>query len=45
MVGVGDLVSDEILENKEEELLKPFRFNRYDKGQLHPISHSPFPWS
>jgi len=44
MIGVGKLVAEEILE-KESELLKPFRFNRYEKGQLHPTSHSPFPWS
>ena len=45
MMGVGKLVAEEILENKETELLKPFRFNRYEKGQLHPTSNSPFPWS
>ena len=45
MLGVGKLVAEEILENKETELLKPFRFNRYEKGQLHPTSNSPFPWS
>jgi len=44
MIGVGDLVSDEIL-GKENSLLKPFRFNRYAKGELHPVSNSPFPWS
>jgi len=44
MIGVGDLVSDEIL-GKESSLLKPFRFNRYEKGELHPVSSSPFPWS
>ena len=44
MIGVGDLVSDELL-GKENSLLKPFRFNRYAKGQLHPVSSSPFPWS
>ena len=44
MIGVGKLVAEEILE-KESELLKPFRFNRYEKGQLHPTSNSPFPWS
>jgi glycine/D-amino acid oxidase-like deaminating enzyme len=44
MIGVGDLVSDEIL-GKESTLLKPFRFNRYAKGELHPVSSSPFPWS
>ena len=44
MIGVGDLVSDEIL-GKENSLLKPFRFDRYIKGELHPTSNSPFPWS
>jgi hypothetical protein len=44
MIGVGDLVSDEIL-GKENSLLKPFRFDRYMKGELHPTSNSPFPWS
>ena len=45
MMGVGKLVAEELLENKETKLLKPFRFNRYAKGELHPTSHSPFPWS
>ena len=45
MIGVGKLVAEEVLENKETKLLKPFRFNRYAKGELHPTSHSPFPWS
>ena len=44
MIGVGHLVAEEIL-GKESELLKPFRFNRYEKGELHPTSNSPFPWS
>ena len=44
MIGVGELVADEILGN-ENGLLKPFRFNRYEKGELHPTSNSPFPWS
>ena len=39
------LVAEELLEDKETELLKPFRFSRYEKGQLHPTSNSPFPWS
>jgi glycine/D-amino acid oxidase-like deaminating enzyme len=45
MIGVGELVAKEILENEETELLKPFRFNRYEQGKLHPTSNSPFPWS
>jgi hypothetical protein len=44
MIGVGKLVAKEILGNKQT-LLKPFRFDRYEKGELHPVSHSPFPWS
>ena len=44
MIGVGHLVAQEIL-GQESELLKPFRFNRYEKGELHPTSNSPFPWS
>jgi len=44
MIGVGQLVAEEIA-GKENSLLKPFRFNRYAKGDLHPTSSSPFPWS
>ena len=44
MLGVGCLVADEIM-GGEQELLKPFRFDRFEKGRLHPTSHSPFPWS
>ena len=44
MIGVGHLVANEIL-GKESNLLKPFRFDRYSKGNLHPTSNSPFPWS
>lgn len=44
MIGVGALVAEEIV-GRESALLKPFRFERYEKGALHPISHSPFPWS
>ena len=38
MIGVGELVAKEIL-GQESELLKPFRFNRYEKGELHPTSN------
>ena len=44
MIGVGELVSKEII-GQESQILKPFRFNRYEKGELHPVSSSPFPWS
>ena len=44
MLGVGHLIADEIL-GEEQALLKPFRLDRYAKGELHPTSNSPFPWS
>jgi glycine/D-amino acid oxidase-like deaminating enzyme len=44
MIGVGQLVAKEIL-GEEQALLKPFRFDRYARGELHPVSSSPFPWS
>jgi glycine/D-amino acid oxidase-like deaminating enzyme len=44
MIGVGKLVSEALL-NGMPALLKPFRFARYAEGDLHPVSHSPFPWS
>ena len=44
MIGVGQLVAKEIM-GEEQALLKPFRFDRYEKGELLPVSNSPFPWS
>jgi len=44
MLGVGRLVADEVM-GEAQDLLKPFRFGRFEKGELHPTSHSPFPWS
>ena len=44
MLGLGDLVADELLGNKSD-ILESFRFDRYKKGKLHPRSKSPFPWS
>lgn len=44
MLGVGRLIADEIL-GAEQDLLKPFRFKRFETGELHPTSSSPFPWS
>ncbi|PPR46618.1 MAG: hypothetical protein CFH19_01146 [Alphaproteobacteria bacterium MarineAlpha5_Bin9] len=44
MIGVGKLVADEVLGEKSS-LLDPFRFSRFIKGELHPVSQSPFPWS
>jgi glycine/D-amino acid oxidase-like deaminating enzyme len=44
MIGVGKLVAQEIL-GQRSAILEPFRFSRYAEGRLHPVSHSPFPWS
>ncbi len=44
MIGVGKLVAQEVCGEKTA-LLEPFRFSRYGRGTLHPVSHSPFPWS
>ena len=44
MIGVGKLVAQEVLGHKSA-ILEPFRFSRYAEGKLHPVSHSPFPWS
>ncbi len=44
MIGVGKLVAEEIC-GRPSSLLEPFRFARYAKGEMHPVSHSPFPWS
>jgi glycine/D-amino acid oxidase-like deaminating enzyme len=44
MIGVGKLVAQELMGEKSR-LLEPFRFGRFAKGELHPTSHSPFPWS
>jgi glycine/D-amino acid oxidase-like deaminating enzyme len=44
MMGVGKLVAGEIM-GERSAILEPFRFSRYAEGELHPASHSPFPWS
>lgn len=44
MIGIGALVARELL-GERQVLLDPFRFARYERGELHPTSHSPFPWS
>ncbi len=44
MIGVGELVAKELIGAKSN-LLEPFRYARYAKGELHPVSNSPYPWS
>ena len=44
MIGVGKLVAEELM-GQSSDLLKPFSFDRYAQGNVHPTSNSPFPWS
>jgi hypothetical protein len=44
MIGVGAIAAKEVL-GERQALFEPFRFSRYAEGKLHPVSHSPFPWS
>ncbi|MEE9301586.1 MAG: FAD-binding oxidoreductase [Alphaproteobacteria bacterium] len=44
LMAVGKLVASEVVGEKNQ-LLEPFRFSRFAEGKLHPVSHSPFPWS
>jgi methylglutamate dehydrogenase subunit A len=44
MIGVGKEVA-RVLMGEESSVLHPFRFSRYETGDLHPTSSSPFPWS
>jgi hypothetical protein len=44
MIGVGREVA-KVLVGEHSSLLYPFRFERFSTGDLHPASHSPYPWS
>jgi len=44
MIGVGREVA-KVLVGEHSSLLYPFRFERFSSGDLHPVSHSPYPWS
>jgi methylglutamate dehydrogenase subunit A len=44
MIGIGALVAEELL-GRPQALLEPFRYSRFAEGRLHPVSHSPYPWS
>ena len=44
MIGLGKLVAKEIMGEKQD-LLEPFRYDRFEKGKPLPESNSPFPWS
>jgi hypothetical protein len=44
MIGVGREVA-KVIVGEHASLLYPFRFARFETGDLHPVSHSPYPWS
>ena len=44
MIGVGREVASVVL-GDHSRLLYPFRFERFETGDLHPMSRSPYPWS
>jgi glycine/D-amino acid oxidase-like deaminating enzyme len=44
MIGVGREVA-KVVVGEHSSLLYPFRFERFATGDLHPVSHSPYPWS
>jgi glycine/D-amino acid oxidase-like deaminating enzyme len=44
MIGVGREVA-KVLAGEHSSLLYPFRFERFETGDLHPVSNSPYPWS
>jgi len=44
MIAVGREVA-RVLRGHHSTLLHPFRYERFSSGDLHPVSHSPYPWS
>ena len=44
MIGVGREVA-KVLVGETSHILQPFQFSRFAKGDLLPVSDSPFPWS
>ncbi len=44
MIAVGREIA-KVLGGEHSSLLHPFRYERFATGDLHPVSHSPYPWS
>jgi glycine/D-amino acid oxidase-like deaminating enzyme len=44
MIAVGREIA-RVLNGEHSSLLHPFRYERFQTGDLHPVSHSPYPWS
>jgi glycine/D-amino acid oxidase-like deaminating enzyme len=43
MIAVGKEIA-EVLGGGHSSLLYPFRYERFETGDLHPVSQSPYPW-
>jgi methylglutamate dehydrogenase subunit A len=44
MIAVGREIA-RVLSGEHSSLLRPFAYERFATGALHPVSHSPYPWS
>ncbi len=44
MIAIGREIA-RVLTGEHSSLLHPFRYERFATGELHPVSHSPYPWS
>jgi hypothetical protein len=44
MIAVGREIA-RVLTGEHSSLLRPFAYERFASGRLHPVSHSPYPWS
>ncbi len=44
MIAVGKEIA-RVIGGEHSSLLHPFRYERFASGDLHPVSHSPYPWS
>jgi glycine/D-amino acid oxidase-like deaminating enzyme len=44
MIAVGREIA-RVLGGEHSTLLQPFTYERFATGELHPVSHSPYPWS
>jgi glycine/D-amino acid oxidase-like deaminating enzyme len=44
MIAVGREIA-RVLQGEHSSLLHPFRFERFETGDVHPVSSSPYPWS
>jgi glycine/D-amino acid oxidase-like deaminating enzyme len=45
MLAIGDLAARELLDDRPQPLLEPFRLARFAEGTSHPASKSPYPWT